>query len=129
MVLLVAILDWRRPAVKFAAGWRLAPPRVISNPPAKKKCAKFKQNMNGAALALLTLIVLLVGLLYLMNGSRSRGVRELEPQIEYIPLKEVYKPWGRYGYAPDWREHERMQGNKKSGSFTVNDNMIVDWKY
>ncbi len=81
--------------------------------------------MNGLALTLLSLIVLLVGLLYFMHNYRPHNY-ELEPRIEYIPLKEVYKPWGQYGYAPDWRGKE--QGTI-SGSDDAGKDVFVKWKY
>ena len=88
--------------------------------------------MNGLALALLSLIVLLVGLLYFMHNYRPHNY-ELEPRIEYIPLKEVYKPWGRYGYAPDWRQqqwqHEERNSGTISGSDDAGKDVIVKWKY
>jgi len=86
--------------------------------------------MNGLALAILSLIVLLVGLLYFMHNYRPHNY-ELEPRIEYIPLKEVYRPWGRYGYTPDWRQHEegKMSGSYDAGKDKKGRDVIVDWKY
>lgn len=84
--------------------------------------------MNGLALALLSLIVLLVGLLYFMHNYRPHNY-EMEPRIEYIPLKEVYRPWGRYGYTPDWRQHEERNSGKISGSDDAGKDVIVKWKY
>ncbi len=82
--------------------------------------------MNGIALALLSLIVLLVGLLYFMHNYKPHNY-ELEPRIEYIPLSEVYRPWGQYGYTPDWRgKHEK---GTISGSDNAGKNVIVNWKY